>query len=52
MSPRKPKIKSVLYLYAAQMVELKKIAERVDLPVSRLIREAIDDYLLKHRSSK
>jgi Ribbon-helix-helix domain len=43
--PRKKKIKSVLYLYEEQMKALRKIAEKADVPVSKLIRDAVDLYL-------
>jgi len=48
MTPRKKKVKAVLYLYAEQVTALKKRAERLDEPMSKLIRHAVDEYLKKH----
>ena len=45
MPPRKKKVKAVLYLYESQVKALKKIAEKLDEPVSKLIRQAIDNFL-------
>lgn len=51
-SIRKKKIKSVLYLYPEQMKALKQQAERLDTPISALIRQAVDEYLRKSTSLK
>jgi hypothetical protein len=42
---RKKKVKAVLYLYEEQVKALKKIAKKIDEPVSKLIRDAVDRYL-------
>jgi len=48
--PRKKKIKSVIYLYEEQVRALKKLAARLDEPVSKLIRQGVDAILKKHRN--
>ncbi len=52
MSPRKKKVKQVLYLYAEQVRELKKQADRLDEPMSKLIRQAVDEFLKKSLRKK
>jgi hypothetical protein len=47
--PRRKKIKAVLYLYQEQIRALKKKAESVDQPMSKLIRDAVDQYLKADR---
>jgi hypothetical protein len=42
---RKPKVKTVLYMYEHQMKALKKRADKLDEPVSKLVRDAITLYL-------
>ena len=49
MSPRKKKVKQVLYLYAEQVQALKKLADKVDEPMSKLIRVAVDEFLSKRK---
>jgi hypothetical protein len=46
--PRKSKVKTVLYMYHDQMKALKKRAEKLDEPVSKLVRDAITLYLKKN----
>jgi hypothetical protein len=48
MPPRKKKIKAVLYLYEDQVKKLKSMAVEKDEPVSKLIRDAVAEYLVKH----
>jgi Ribbon-helix-helix domain len=52
MSPRKKKVKAVLYLYAEQVKTLKKISEDDDVPMSALIRTAVSEFLAKYPSKK
>ena len=47
MSPRKKKIKAVLYLYEEQVKSLRKMSTEKDEPMSKLIREAVAEYLVK-----
>jgi hypothetical protein len=49
MSPRRIKVKQVFYLYRDQIATLKRIAERLDESISKLIRSAIDEFLQKHK---
>jgi len=46
---RKKKVKQMLYLYAEQVQALKKMAERLDEPMSKLIRQAVGEFLKKHK---
>jgi len=49
MPSRKKKVKQVLYLYEEQVKRLRKMAEKLDKPMSRLIRQAVAEFL-KNRS--
>ena len=42
--PRKKKVKTALYMYPEQMQALKKKAQALDLPLSKLIRDAIEPF--------
>jgi hypothetical protein len=40
------------YLFARQIAALKRISDDTDTPVQYLIRQAIDEYLERRRSTK
>jgi hypothetical protein len=46
--PRRKKVKAVVYLYEEQIKRLRKISVKKDEPVSKLIRDAVAEYLLKN----
>jgi hypothetical protein len=43
---RKKKVKTVLYLYEDQMRILKRFAHDLDEPMSKLIRQGLDAFIL------
>jgi len=48
-SSKQRKIKTALYLSPKQIKQLKKLALRLDVPMSQLIRQGIDMVLQKHK---
>jgi len=47
MPSRKKKVKQVLYLRLEQVQKLKKRAKQQDVPMSKLLRDAVDEFLKK-----
>jgi len=47
MPSKKKKIKQVLYLRLEQVQKLKKLAKQQDVPMSKLLRDAVDEFLKK-----
>jgi ribbon-helix-helix protein len=47
MPSKKRKVKQVLYLRFEQVQKLKKRAKQQDVPMSQLLRDAVDEFLKK-----
>jgi len=47
MPSKKRKVKQVLYLRLEQVQKLKKLAKKQDVPMSQLLRDAVDEFLKK-----
>jgi len=47
MPSKKTKVKQVLYLRLEQVQKLKKLAKQRDVPMSQLLRDAVDEFLKK-----
>jgi len=47
MPSKKKKVKQVLYLRLEQVQKLKKLAKKQDVPMSQLLRDAVDKFLKK-----
>ena len=54
--PRKPAVRSFsqqsIYLEPAKAKGLDNLSERTRIPKAELLREAVDDLLVKHRTRK
>jgi len=47
MPSKKRKVKQVLYLRLEQVQKLKRLAKKQDVPMSQLLRDAVDKFLKK-----